>query len=490
MNEAAFQIGVSRRERLKNEYWFRGNLDYKLKPIQKRLNKAYEETKSFLFVCLIARQTGKSYKWAKKAIEVCLKKPRARVNYGTAFQSDLEQFIIPIFDLLFEDAPLELRPKYDKVRAKFVFKHNGSEIKLVGLDKHPDGLRGNALDLVVIDEAGFVSKLRYIFTSVILPMLRNRPHLRVVMSSTPPETPDHDFTEFVHEAAEEGKLFKATIDDDETCTEETKAILAKECGGKDSTTWRREFLCEFVTDEDLAIIPEWSDHFICESGKDQFFAYYHRYTSIDLGVVDFTAPIYGYYDFRRAMLCIVGENCLKGPKMTTDQLAKMIKDDEARIWEMTDAEGKPAWNRKSVYRRVSDNDNPLLINDLNHLHGIDFRATDKDELPAMVNDLRIRVKTGGLEVDPSCKMLIGCLKYGIYNQAKIKREFARSKVYGHYDHLASLIYLNRNLDERSNPIPVTFGIHQSTHHIHADDLKSDREKTWAALVPKRFTPKL
>lgn len=447
------------REALKNSFWYFGDLEYKLKPIQKRLTKAYEETPGFLFVSLVARQTGKSFNWAKKSIEVCLKKPKSRVNYGTAFQSDLEQFIIPVFDTLLDDAPLELRPKYDKVRSCYRFPHNDSQIKLVGLDKHPDGLRGNALDLVIIDEAGFVSKLRYLHTSIILPMLRNRPHLRVVMSSTPPETPDHDFTEFVHEAAEEGKLFKATIDDDEWCSEEVKEKLAKECGGRDSTTWKREFMCEFVTDEDLAIIPEWNDSFIKESPKDEFYPYYQRYSSIDLGVVDYTAPIYGYYDFRRAKLCIVGENSIKGPKMTTDSLAQMIKADEQRIW------GLEQWQRKAVFRRVSDNDNPLLINDLNHLHGIDFRATDKDELPAMVNDLRIRVKTGGLEVHPDCKMLLGCLKYGIYNQKKIKREFARSKVYGHYDHLASLIYLNRNLETHINPVPALHNMHWTSHHI-------------------------
>lgn len=461
---------IERRKKLVQKLWRCGNLSYKFKPIQKRLYASFKSTASFLFVSLIARQTGKSFEWVCICIETCLKKPNARVRYGTAFQKDLEEFIRPIFDLISQDAPFYAKPVYKSHGSKYVFQ-NGAEIKLIGLDLHPDGLRGNALDLVVIDEAGFVSNLRYVF-SIVIAMLRHRPNLRVIMSSTPSETPDHEFREFVQEAEADGHLFKATIDDDETCTEETKERIAKECGGKDSTTYRREFLCEFIVDSELAIIPEWQDTFVREIPRDELFAYYHRYDAQDLGVVDLTANLYGYYDFRRASLVIEDETHISGPKLTTDTLAALIK-----------AKEKELWGDLKVYRRISDNNNLLLLNDLSVLHNLYFRATDKDELPAMINEVRLLVKQGRLLVHPRCKMLIGCLKYGIYNSNKIKREFARSKVYGHYDHLAALVHLVRNLDTHTNPIPKTLGASPHTHFIRP---VPSEENSINQIMGKRF----
>lgn len=489
--------------------WRFGNLRYKFKPIQKRLITAFKDCSSFLFVCLIARQTGKSYTWATVSLEYCLqyakRHPGARIRYGTAFQTDLEEFIIPVFETIIADAPRDCRPKFNRNRSKYVFPApNKAEIKFVGLDKHPDGLRGNALDLVIIDEAGFVARLRYLFTSIILPMLRNRPQLRVVMSSTPSETPDHEFTEFVHEAAEGGYLFKATIDDDETVTEEVKDRLAKECGGKDSTTYRREFMVEFVTESDLAIIPEWQDSYIQEVFPDEFYPYYHRYSALDLGVTDFTAGLYGYYHFKRASLVVLSETGMRGPEMTTDKLAAQIKRREWELWGgKSDIEEALCdkckrflldgtcrcreWDEKKLYRRVADNNNPQLLQDFSAMHGIHFRATDKDELPAMINEVRLLVKQGRLLVHPSCEMLIGCLRYGIYNDKKQKREFARSKIYGHYDWLASLVYLVRNLDTYSNPIPKSYGLDPQTHFIRPEALKSDMEMAYGNLLGKKFT---
>lgn len=474
MSQPSTDVSPLPREKRIAAAWRRGCLEWKFKPIQRRLYQAYNACNSFLFISLIARQTGKSYHWATVAIETCIKKPKARVRYGTAFQSDLEEFIRPIFELLIEDAPDDVKPTWKTQGSKYMFP-NGAEIKLVGLDMHPNGLRGNALDLVIIDEAGFVSKLRYIFASIILPMLRNRPNLRVIMSSTPPETPDHEFTEFVHEAIEQGKLFKATIDDDETTTKETKDILAKEAGGYDSTTYRREFLCEFVTDSDLAIVPEWDGKFVGELERDNLTDYYHRYVALDVGVVDFTAGVFGYYDFRRATLFIEDEIGMRGPEMTTDKLAVALKAKERELW-----------GEKKVYRRVADNNNLLLLNDLGSIHECYFRATDKDELPAMVNELRLLVKAGRLRVHPRCRNLIACLEYGIYNESKVKREFARSKVFGHYDWLAALIYLVRNLDVVTNPVPADLGIGYATHFIRDRSEVKPEHRAIASMAGRKF----
>lgn len=453
--------------------WDSWDLSWKHKPIQRRITNALNSTKSKLFVAVISRQTGKTFWAVSKAIECAREKPGARIKYGAAFQSELLEYVIPAFNAVLEDCPRRYRPDYKIQGSKFVFA-NGSEIKLVGLDRHPDGLRGNVIDLVILDECGFIDNLDYLYKSVIVPTTRHRPNCKIILISTPSESPDHDFTEYALRAQTSGNYFIATIYDDETATKEQIEELKRECGGEDSTTWRREFLCEFVVDSDLAIIPEWSDSCVGSFERDEFYPLYHRYVALDLGVVDYTAAVFGYYDFKRATLVIEDEAQMRGPEMTTDKLAEMLKGKMATLWP-----------ELKTYRQIADNNNLLLLNDLAAIHNMPFSATDKDELPAMVNEHRLLVKQNRLKVHPKCAYTIGCHKMGIYNNRKVKREFARSKVYGHYDHLAAMIYLTRNLDQNTNPIPIHYGKTMFTHILHEPEL-SGNAKALSGMLPTKF----
>lgn len=472
MELSAEELAKIPTEALVAQAWRYGILDWKFKPIQKRLSAALASVKGKLFVAVIARQTGKTFWAASVAIEKALATRGARIKYGAAFQSELLEYIIPTFNRVLEDCPKDVRPQYKQQGTKFVFK-NGSEIKLVGLDRHPDGLRGNVIDLIILDECGFIDNLDYLYKSVIVPTTRHRPNCKIILISTPPESPDHDFTEYALRAEAEGNYFLATIYDDETCKPETIEDLKKECGGEASTNWRREFLCQFVVDSDLAVIPEWTDATARALDRDEFYPYYHRYTAMDLGVVDFTAILFAYYDFKKACLVVEDETQIRGPEMTTDKLALLIKQKEFENW-----------GTSKVRLRIADNNNLLLLNDLSAMHALPVMATNKDELPAMINEVRMLVKQGRLIVHPKCKMLLGCLKYGIYNDSKIKREFARSKVYGHYDHLAALVYLVRNLDQNTNPIPNNYGISARNHWINPSQTK--QEQAWSGLANKKF----
>lgn len=482
----------TRQERIQ-ELWRRSDLSYKLKPVQKRLKAAFESCKEFLFTCLVARQTGKTFFWVCVAIELCLRKPKARVRFGTAYQSDLEEFIRPLFERIIEDAPDDVKPKWKAQGSKYVFK-NGSECKLVGLDLHPDGIRGNALDLVIIEEAGFVGQLRYVI-SIIIAMLRHRPELRVVLTSSRPETPDHEYNAYVEKARHNGSLFEATIDDDETCTLETKTRIAMEYGGFDSVGYRRECLNELIVDSELAIIPEWDDKYVGIYEPDEYWQYYHRYNAMDIGGTkefgDFTANLFATYIFKKDLLYIESEYGIRGADTKTETIAAAMKQKEMTLWSPAGEDRK--WDRKLCYKRIADNNNPILLNDLakgmgrdGKEHALFFNATNKDELGAMINQLRLRVQRGGLLVHPDCKMLLGCLRGGIFNSDKQKKEFARSKVYGHYDWLAALIYLERNLDIHTNPIPRNLGAHWASHQMKDRNPLSNQAKAVSALMGKQF----
>ncbi len=451
------------------ERWNRGRLGYKLHAGQKKIEELVFARKHQLFVGEISRQFGKSYWLVKTALEAAIRKPKARIKYATAFLTDLEEFILPAFDKILDDCPRDLRPVFKSQKSKFVF-HNGAEIKLVGLDRKPNGLRGNAIDLIILDEAGFMSRLDYIYKSVIIPATTHRPDCRILVFSTPPDTPAHEFLDYVQKAELEGGYLKLTIYDNPMVDEKTITRLMAESGGEVSTTWRREYLCEHVTDANLAIVSDWNDAYASHIPRDEYYGFYHKYVMMDLGVSDQTAALFGYYDFIRAKFIIENEFVISGPQMNTKILQAHLKLKELDTW--TDIRFKPRdlqklselemnqieilWleNQPQTFRRVSDNNNPLLLQDLSHLHRLHFTATDKGRLNEMVNALKILVRSNGLNVNPSCKQTVGSLKYGVWD--KNREKFAHSKVYGHFDALAALIYGVRNLNQQENPIPRDF----------------------------------
>lgn len=456
-----------------NELWRRGNLSFMWHKGQKKINELFEQTQQQLFVGNISRQWGKSFWAVSKAIGHCLQGEKRRVRYGTAFHTDLVEFILPTFELVLETCPVEIRPKYKIVGSKWMFP-NGSEIKLVGLDKNPNSLRGNKLDMIILDEAGFVANLDYLYTSVIIPATTHRPDCKIIMISTPPSTPAHPYCDFIAKAEVEGSYAHLTIYDNPLINEETINRLMKESGGPFTTTWRREYLGELVTDSDLAIIPEWKDEFVVDIPEDEYTKFYHRYVGMDLGVrLDFTAAIFGYWHFKMAALVIEDEYHISGPSMNTENLVADLKAKEQELW----GEIKP-------FRRIADNNWPLTLLDLSSIHNMPFISTSKDVLETMINELRLMVQNRQVIVHPRCKYLIGCLKYGVWDIKRTK--FSRSKVYGHFDHLAALVYLVRNLLKNSNPIPLDYG-HESfrSWKVHLGQKRSANMNT----LEKLFTPK-
>lgn len=450
------------------ERWIRGRLNYKLHSGQLRIEEAVNQNQNQLFVGELARQFGKTFWLVKRALEKGFKKKKAKIKIGTAFQTDLVEFILPAFDAVMEDCPESIKPIWKSQSSKFVFPHNKSEIKLVGLDKKPNGLRGNVIDLIILDEAAFMSRLDYIYKSVIIPATTHRPDCEILVFSTPPDTPAHDFLDYVQKAELEGGYLKLTIYDNPMVDQKTIARLMKESGGEHSTTWRREYLCEHVTDAYLQIISGWSEKYVEAVPRDAFYNFYHKYVNMDLGVKDHTAATFGYYDFRRAAYIIEDEFIINGPMMNTQILQAHLKAREMNLWaegvniefkdplmltqdEISHVNTLYAYHQPKVYLRVSDNNNPLLLQDLSHLHQLHFMATDKGKLVEMVNATKILVSQSALIVHPHCKQVIGCLKYGVWD--KHRKAFDHSKVFGHFDALAAVIYGVRNLDQITNPIP-------------------------------------
>lgn len=436
---------VSRQDLL-NVLWRRGDTEFLLHAGQHKINDAFNNSTHTVFGVEISRQFGKTFWGVWLADKIARKNPGCSVRIGTAFYTDIEGLIVPSLRKVLTTCPEALRPRFYSQKGKYVY-HNESEIGLVGLDKNPDKLRGNRLRIVLLEEAGFTNSeaLRYIYDFVIVPAFTHEPLARVVPISTPPpEGNDHTFCELVDEAALKNSYIKLDVYQNPLLTPARIEEIAAELGGKDSIAFRREYLCERVVDSERAIIPEFveKDH-VVDRERPHYFSFLHQYEGLDSGVRDKTVVLFGYYDFPRGTVVIEDEFVLSGKDVTT----RAIREGVIAI------ENSEYLKYLNLYRRISDNNNLILIQDLAS-EGLPFMATNKDSLPAMVNVLRLWFKDRRIEIRPKCKFTIGTIKSAVWD--KVRGEFQRSKNYGHCDALAALMYLVRNIDQYTNPIPAYY----------------------------------
>lgn len=303
-----------------------------------------------------------------------------------------------------------------------------------------ENLRGQSASLAIVDEAGFVSQLGYIVESILLPQLFTT-NGKLILSSSSPISPAHEFVKYINDAQINNYYFKFTI---EQAGYEPKLVaeFIKEMGGRESPQCRRELFCEIVRDGERSLCPEWDDKFIItETQRDELFQFYHKVFSLDSGVRDATVGLFGYYDFKKARLIVEDEFVLSGIDVRTDKIAEHIQTKEARL-------------EYSDVSRYADNENLILIQDLTMFHNTPVLSTSKDSLEAMVNMVRLWVKDGRLIVKDNCKLLIQTLRNGEWNTNKT--EFARTEELFHMDAFASLMYMVRMCNTAINPIPPTF----------------------------------
>lgn len=430
---------------------------------QKIINDLYEKFRDQIFAAELARQIGKTFWACAKTDEVSRKYPGCHNRIGTAFQDDLEPIIMASFERLLETCPEDLRPIYRQASGEYIYTDHlygtrkKSRTRLVGIDKNPNKMRGNRIRVFVLEEAGFIDsdKLRYTIDSVCIPAQTHEPEGRIILiSTTPEEGQDHTFCEVADAAALKGSHLKLTIDDNTTLTQERKEQIISSLGGRGSVAVRRELYCERIVDDTKVVIPDFDEkRHVQEFQRPDYFEYLHKYAGLDTGVRDFTHAEQGFYDFPKAQLFIEDEFFLKNHEVTTPNIFAKTKEVELRLGYSKELpDGK--LERTKNFVRHSDNNNLILIQDLNLL-GAPYNPTTKDSLDAMVNKLRVWFKQDRIIIHPRCKFLIGTVRSALWN--KSRDDFKRTKAFGHADALASLMYLVRNVDELSNPIPREYG---------------------------------
>jgi len=215
---------------------------------------------------------------------------------------------------------------------------------------------------------------------------------------------------------------------------------------------------KWYADADSLIVPEFYEHEKVIVKESLMPEYCTRLVSMDLGMVDDTCVVFGYFDFMRAKKVIQDSIFLKHP--TTDDIAIAIRNKELELW-----------GDKKPYVRVSDT-NLHVINDLSMLHNLEFSPTAKDDKQAQINAFRVAVKNEEYEINPKNKKLINQIRIGSWS--KSRKTYIRTEEDGHYDGIDSCIYFNRNIDNYThiNPFPFGTKVHHTTHHINPEFYKS------------------
>lgn len=480
-------MSVSRKEAVA-KLWELNNLQWKLDSTQKILHADYSDSNKRTLVWACSRRLGKSYTLCVIAIETCLKNPNSIVKYVAPEQKMVKTILRPLLRDILQDCPAHLRPKYFTQDSIWRFP-NGSEIQIAGTDNgRAESLRGGNAHLCIVDEAGFCDDLEYLVQSVLLPTLTTT-NGKIILSSTSPPSPEHPFAKvYMARAEREGTLIKKTIFDNPRLTKEKideiiRAVAADEKINGDPykhSTVRREYFCEIIVDKTRAIVPEWSPELEAELVTEWVRPpFLDTYVSMDIGFNDLTVALFAYYDFRHSKLIIEDEVVMNGPEMTTENLAKSIRETEQRLW--FDPVTKEALR---PYIRVSDN-NLIVLNDLQALHKLLFIPTMKDDADAALNHMRMQIASKAIIIHPRCKTLISHLKNGIWN--KSRTSFERSDDMGHFDGIEALKYLVRNINYTHNPYPANFDMPRGV--IHENPWYGERELTALARHFKQlFTP--
>ena len=247
---------------IRNELWRRGELRFlfKERPAQLAVYDYLQLRKERDVVAALHRRLGKSYLAFGMSVEKCLRKPQTVVVYAGPAIKQIYGILKPIERQILATCPPELRPKFNQGLDCYEFA-NGSLIWIAAADlNRADASRGKSCDFAVFDEEGFATDPDYLIQSVLMPALLHS-NGTLLHISTPPKTPSHAFARRMREFEGKPNFFRYTVLENPMASEKFIEECAQQSGGRQSTLFRREYLCEVITEEKDAVIPEMGKNF-------------------------------------------------------------------------------------------------------------------------------------------------------------------------------------------------------------------------------------
>ena len=459
MTEEVASAAEDEREMARQVLWLTGNLRYLLDRTQQRIYDAFrkgawrESTEFFYANC--ARQIGKSFLELVLAVEDTQRIPRAEVKFAAPTQKEARSIIRPLLAQILEQAPEGFRKAVVFNGQDGIYKFpNGSVLTVAGCDgDNYERLRGQHAHSIYVDEGAFVNDLRKVLMSILSPQTITTGG-KTFVGSTPADSAGHYSTELARKCESLGAYIKLDVYQNARISADAIEKKRKEYGGEHATAWRREYLCEFVTDTANALVPSFPDAKAAIVQPVKRPAYFDAYTSIDLGYADATAALFGFYDYERATLCI------------EDEWVE-ARANSAKVMEMVTAKETQLWGNKLPFMRVADAELRVLADF--SASGFLCKPVEKPNLQAAVNRLDVWVQSGRLQIDPRCKTLIRQLYNGTWDKERkhFRRDVATwdnsrqtfradEECDYHYDAVAAAVYMVRSVAEFANPFPEAF----------------------------------
>lgn len=433
----------------RQKYWLAGEVAcWYLRPSQLDVYELLNSEKNPFVEA--ARRFGKTTSILSFVLEKLLQNPGWICRWCFPDKNQAREVLMAEITKIQNFAPKEFRFEYKHVDSYYVHP-NGSRLYLRGVNHdRGDSARGPAANIIVCDEYGFWVEPDYIVREALFPQLQNQEGRWLIKASTPPRDLGHLYYIEREAAVKRGRFIQKIIYDNEALTREELNEIIEECGGKESPSFRRERLCEPVSDPDMLIIPEWSDTENVVPDDLERPRFFTPYVGGDSGADDNTFICFGYYDFLTNQIIVEDELMMMG--QTTQTIVARAKQIEADLW----GELKPK-------RRVYDAPKQLIF-DIFSDHKWPVQMPQKDDKIAAIHDLRIEVGARRFKVKAKCKNLIRQMKVGMWRDEK-HTDFQRSEGLGHLDGVAAAIYFNRCIDRKLNPWPHNYGLHPETHFI-------------------------
>lgn len=440
--------------------WEAGDLSYALHAVQLRGRAMMRDVRARKVrrgVWNWGRRLGKTYGAVALALEESLATPGARIPYAAPTEKMVKEFIHPIFSELAEHAPASLRPHLVDGEWRMPGERR---IIPVGCEdrKKADRLRGPKAHACIVDEGGYIPILDYVCTEVLWPQLLTTQGWMLV-ASTPPASPAHPFVGMIARAEEQGAYMHASVRESPLISPEEIEAYCNELGGPASSKWLREGEARIVVDETRAVLPEWqgleaSGVLVQEVSRAEHF---DCYVAADLGYLDLTVVLFGWWDFRNARLVVEDELVLQ--RTTSARIQADAAEKEGALW-----------GEHRVFRRVADG-SAITVADMRALEAKRGTDTDalwtlpmKDDKEAAINALRIGLTRGEVVVHPRCKVTIAHCRHAVWNEARTS--FERSGDEGHFDAVDALLYMHRSVVRSRNPYPPDWhGVDVMTHHV-------------------------
>lgn len=428
-------------------------------------------------------------------------------------QKKIGGVLVPLTKVIFKDAPKGYFPEW---RSSGGGEHEHlyipaleARIRLVGLDHHPDALRGSFLDFFVLTEAGFAEDPYETYVSEVQLQLQKRPWAWSLFESSEPKQKDHDFnTHFVPDAQLRGAYWSMTIHDNTTLSPEEVEDEIRRTGGPNSDAVKRELLNENEPDPEQMVVPEFNEAVHVVRPEDwpmPQFALAHE--GIDPGTTDPLGYVAFYFDYLRQTIVI--QKAFMRPNMSTGEFTQdVVRPTEHRFWgteletperrdqkrqesddfvamqRIANAQYTPTgkvwtaplgslvyWDkanqtlRANPYSRISDVAKRFIL-DLNRDYGLAVRAAEKEDGSAEADREYLRelfrarhAHNGAPKIvildNGETVQLIQQLRSGMWKLRDDvhKVDWTRSKLLGHLDCIAALKYAVRDVRWRHDPRP-------------------------------------